>query len=150
MIKNSGAVSRQLAARQVRYERVRDTVFIEGLVLHTVIGIHADEADKAQPVVVDLELGIEHLDAGETDQIADAIDYGAVRQRLVDLAACHGVKLLEAFAELIAETAMSEFGATRARVRVAKPKKFADVDACGVDIERRLQTSFERCQLGLV
>lgn len=150
MSKTSRAASRQPMAEPIPIERIRDIVFIEGLMLQTIIGIDAGEPDEAQPVIVDLELSIDHLNAGRTDRIADAIDYGAVRRRLIDLAATHEVKLLEAFAELIAETTLREFGAVRARIRVAKPHKFADVAAFGVTIERRRACQLERRSLDVV
>lgn len=130
-------------------ERVRDSVFVEGLLLRTLIGVDADELLQPQPVLIDVELGIDHLDAGRTDCLVDALDYGAVRRRLMALASSHRVKLLEAFAELVAETLLREFGACRVRVRVCKPNKFPDVHALGVTIERRLAGAVERPRLGL-
>jgi 7,8-dihydroneopterin aldolase/epimerase/oxygenase len=47
------------------------------------------------------------------------------------------VQLLEAFAEQIARITIDEFGAHWVRVRVAKPRKFDDVQAVGVQIERQ-------------
>jgi 7,8-dihydroneopterin aldolase/epimerase/oxygenase len=47
------------------------------------------------------------------------------------------VKLLEAFAEQIADIVLNEFRAQWVRVRVAKPNKFDDVQALGIVIERR-------------
>jgi len=44
--------------------------------------------------------------------------------------------LLEAFAETIADILIGEFGARWVRVKVVKPRKFDDVQAVGVQIER--------------
>ena len=52
------------------------------------------------------------------------------------LIAEHRLTLLEAFAEKIAEILIVEFGAHWVRVRVVKPRKFDDVRAVGVQIER--------------
>ena len=70
------------------------------------------------------------------DQIADTIDYGAVRLRLQALYRDHRLTLLEAFAEAIAHLLIDEFGAAWVRVKVVKPRKFDDVEAVGVVIER--------------
>ena len=91
----------------------------------------------SQPVLIDIALGRRSARAGATDAIADTIDYGALRERLLRLLAEHRMTLLEALAEKIASIAIDEFGADRVRVRVAKPRKFDDVDAVGVQIERR-------------
>jgi dihydroneopterin aldolase len=49
----------------------------------------------------------------------------------------HRLQLLEAFAEAIATILLDEFGAAWARVKVVKPRKFDDLAAVGVQIERR-------------
>lgn len=114
-----------------------DLIFIEGFVGQTVIGIHDSELHRPQPLVIDLCAGVPRPRACDTDRIGDTIDYGEVRLRLQRLLAEHGVQLLEAFAERIARVLLDEFGAHWARVRVAKPRKFDDVAAVGVMIERR-------------
>lgn len=114
-----------------------DLVFIEGLVGHTVIGIHDSELHRPQPLVIDLCAGLPRPAACDTDDIADTLDYGVLRERLLRLLAEHRVTLLEALAEQIATIALHEFGAHWVQVRVAKPRKFADVQAVGVQIERR-------------
>jgi dihydroneopterin aldolase len=114
-----------------------DIVFIEGFTGETVIGIHESELHEPQPVRVDLQAGLPRSVACDTDRIVDTIDYAVVRDRLRRLFAQHRVQLLEALAETIAEILVCEFGAHWARVAVAKPKKFGDLDAVGVAIERR-------------
>jgi dihydroneopterin aldolase len=117
--------------------RPLDLIFIEGFVGQTVIGIHDSELQRPQPVVIDLHAGVPRARACDTDRIGDTIDYSAVRERLQRLLAEHRLRLLEAFAETIAEILIGEFGAHWVRVKVVKPKKFDDVDAVGVLIERR-------------
>jgi dihydroneopterin aldolase len=113
-----------------------DTIFIEGLLGHTVIGIHESELHHQQPLVIDVVAGVPHARACDTDRIADTIDYGVVRTRLHRLLAEHQLQLLEAFAEAIAHILLAEFGARWVRVKVVKPRKFDDVQAVGVQIER--------------
>ena len=80
-----------------------DLVFIEGFVAHTVIGIHHDELHATQPIQIDLQAGVPRPRACDTDRIVDTIDYGVVRERLHGLMQDHGVTLLEAFAEKVAQ-----------------------------------------------
>ncbi len=114
-----------------------DLIFIEGLRGNTVIGIHESELHRPQPLIVDVHAGLPRALACDTDRIADTIDYGAVRQRLHRLMLEHRLQLLEAFAEAVADIVIDEFGAAWVRVKVVKPQKFADVQAVGVQIERR-------------
>lgn len=114
-----------------------DLVFIEGLTAGTVIGIHHDELHDPQPVRLDLAAGLPRAAACDSDRIADTIDYSVLRQRLLRLFAEHRLQLLEALAEEIARITVCEFGAHWVRVALVKPRKFEDVQAVGVAIERR-------------
>ncbi len=114
-----------------------DVIFIEGYTGQTVIGIHDTELHRPQTIVVDVHAGLPRAKACETDCIADTIDYGGVHERLQALYRDHQLTLLESFAEAIADMLIVDFGAAWVRVKVVKPKKFPDVDAVGVVIERR-------------
>ena len=113
-----------------------DLIFIEGFVGETVIGIHETELHRPQPLVIDVYAGLPHARACDTDRINDTIDYGVVCERLRQLMVEHRLQLLEALAETIADILIGEFGARWVRVKVVKPKKFSDVSAVGVQIER--------------
>jgi 7,8-dihydroneopterin aldolase/epimerase/oxygenase len=84
---------------------------------------------------LDVAVGVPRSPACTTDRIVDTIDYSKVRAALVELLQHHEHQLLEAFAEAIAQMLIERFGAPWARV-VVKPRKFDDVDAVGVAIER--------------
>lgn len=113
-----------------------DLIFIEGFTGATVIGIHTSELHQAQPLVIDVHAGVPRPRACDTDRIGDTIDYGVVRERLQRLLREHRLQLLEAFAEAVATILIDEFGARWVRVKVVKPRKFDDVQAVGVQIER--------------
>ncbi|MBQ0944785.1 dihydroneopterin aldolase [Ideonella sp. 4Y16] len=125
-----------------------DLIFIEGLRVQTVIGIHDNELHRPQPLVIDLHAGVPHADACDSDRIADTIDYSVVRERLHGLMLHHGVTLLEALAEQIAQMLIHDFGAQWVRVKVVKPNKFEDLDAVGVQIERRAGAASSRAAGG--
>jgi dihydroneopterin aldolase len=117
-----------------------DIVFIEGLTIPTIIGIDPDELDYPQPVRANLAIGVKVNRACETDSISDTINYASVRDALHRLFASHGLQLLEALAEAVAQLIVSEHGAQWVRVSLAKPAKFDDVESVGVVIERRRQS----------
>ena len=114
-----------------------DIVYIEGLTGMTVIGIDKSELHDPQPVRMDLSIGVPSLRACVTDRIEDTVNYAAVREAVLGLLASHGLQLLEALAERIAQMVIADFGAHWVRVALAKPAKFEDVEAVGVVIERR-------------
>lgn len=114
-----------------------DLIFIEGLVAQTVIGIFDNELHDPQPVRIDLHAGVPRVLACSSDRIHDTIDYGVVRSAVLELLATHRLQLLEALAEAIAQMLLNDFRAQWVRIAVAKPRKFEDVEAVGVVIERR-------------
>lgn len=114
-----------------------DLIFIEGFTGQTVIGIHDSELHRPQTLRIDVTAGLPRPRACDSDRIADTIDYGVVRERLQRLLKEHKLTLLESFAETVADILLHEFGAHWVRVVVVKPKKFDDVEAVGVAIERR-------------
>ena len=114
-----------------------DIVYIEGMTGSTVIGIDTSELHAPQPVRISLAIGVPAIRACTTDRIEDTINYAAVREALHALLATHGVRLLEALAEQIAQLLIADFGAHWVRVSLAKPAKFDDVESVGVLIERR-------------
>ncbi|MCK6426229.1 MAG: dihydroneopterin aldolase [Burkholderiaceae bacterium] len=114
-----------------------DLIFVEGYRGETVIGIHPSELHETQPLIIDVTAGLPRARACDSDRIDDTIDYGVLRERLDALMLDHGVQLLEALAEQIARLLLLDFGAAWVRVRVVKPRKFHNVQAVGVQIERR-------------
>jgi 7,8-dihydroneopterin aldolase/epimerase/oxygenase len=111
-------------------------IFIADLRIETRIGIYEWEQHLAQPLLVNLEFELPSTDAFRSDRFEDALDYTAVVKRLQALAADHTHKLMERFAEAIAEILCGEFGAPWASVRVAKLAPLEGVRQIGVAIER--------------
>ncbi len=74
-----------------------------------------------------------------------------MRERVLRLLREHRLQMLEAFAAAVADILVDEFGAAWVRVRVRKPRKFDDVQAVGVQIERsaeQRQSTSARAQRG--
>ena len=85
-----------------------------------------------QKIVLDVEMATDVRRAAASDSIDDTLDYSQLRDRILRLMAEHRVQLLEALAEQIAHIVLYEFRALWVRVRLAKPRKFDDVQAVGV------------------
>src|SRR5205814_3625648 len=109
-----------------------NTIFVRELRVETRIGIYAWEQHLAQPLLIDLELALPSAKAFASDDFADALDYAAVVKRVQAFAADHPHKLLERFAEALAELVRAEFGSPWVRVSVAKLAPVAGVKRVGV------------------
>jgi dihydroneopterin aldolase len=114
-----------------------NTIFIHDLRLETLIGIYDWEQHRPQTLRLDLELGLPSDAAFRSDDFRDALDYAAIVKRLRTLAGNHGHKLLERFAQAVADVVLTEFGAPWVKVRVAKLAPIAGVKELGIAIERR-------------
>jgi dihydroneopterin aldolase len=114
-----------------------NTIFIHDLRLKTRIGVYEWEQHLTQTLRLDVELGLPSDAAFRSDDFRDALDYSAVVQRLQQLAADHPHRLLERFAQAVADIVLVEFNAPWVKVRVAKLAPIAGVKELGVAIERQ-------------
>ena len=114
-----------------------DVIFIRELRVEALIGFHKRERHAAQILQVDLEIGIANAAVFATDRVADCIDYEKVTARIGELAAERHYNLVEALAERIAAPLIDQFGASAAKVSVAKLGILKHAGLVGVTIERR-------------
>jgi len=113
-----------------------NTIFIHELRLETRIGVYDWEQHLPQTLSVDLEFGLPSDEAFRSDDFDDALDYAAVVGRVQALAANHPHKLMERFAQAIADIVLGEFNVPWVKVRVAKLAPIAGVKELGVAVER--------------
>jgi dihydroneopterin aldolase len=130
-------------------QRALRHVFLHDMVLQASIGVHGFEHDAPQRIRINVDLGVAD-DAlllssragarapgpGE-DQLSRVVDYEAVARQVRALVAAGHVRLIETLAERIAEACLADTRVRVARIRVEKLDIFADVEAVGVEIERR-------------
>ncbi len=114
-----------------------DTIFIRELRADAWIGIYEWEKLSPQTLDFNLEIGLDTLVAGESDNIRDTVDYGKVVERIrSDLKDQH-FKLLEALAEHISQVVLHDFNAQWVKISVAKINHMRGVKMVGVTIARR-------------
>jgi 7,8-dihydroneopterin aldolase/epimerase/oxygenase len=111
---------------------------IRGLRIFAHHGVLPFERERGQPFVVDVWLWCSSAAAGETDDLADAVDYGAVCNRVAELAGGGPYDLLERLATVVADDLLERHPVERVRVRVAKPRVPVthDVAEVAVTVER--------------
>ncbi len=115
-----------------------NTIFIHDLRLETRIGVYEWEQHLPQTVRLDVEFGLPSDQAFRSDDFNDALDYAAVVKRLQAFAKDHPHKLMERFAQAVADIVLSEFDAPWVKVRVAKLAPISGVKELGVTVERGL------------
>ncbi len=80
-----------------------DHILINDLRLLTVIGALPHERECAQPVSIDLSIGVDLHEAGRSDELAATVNYGAVCDRVSELVRESKDVLLERLAAKVAD-----------------------------------------------
>jgi dihydroneopterin aldolase / 2-amino-4-hydroxy-6-hydroxymethyldihydropteridine diphosphokinase len=80
-----------------------DRILIDDLRVLTVIGALPHEREIAQPIRIDLSIGLDLRDAGLSDELDDTVNYGLVSERVSDLVGTSKYVLLERLAAEVAD-----------------------------------------------
>lgn len=100
-------------------------------------GVRAAEREQAQEFKVDLDIEADLRSAGESDDLAETIDYTKARAAVREVIEGSSKQLLEALAAAIAERVLELPRVQAVSVRVAKrPPSMLPIEAAAVRIER--------------
>lgn len=113
-----------------------DKVFIEGLLVKTIVGVLDWERVTPRLVRFDLELGWDIRPAATSDALEDALDYAAVSERITNFVENSRFQLIETMAEEVAKIVQQEFGVSWLRLRLTKPGAVPTAEGVGIIIER--------------
>lgn len=113
-----------------------DIIFLHDFKAKTLIGIYPWERIVPQTIQLDLEIALPTRRACQSDKIEDALDYALIIERINEILANRHFSLLEALAEHIAQTILTEFHSPWVKVSVAKLGIIRGVKKLGVCIER--------------
>lgn len=113
-----------------------DQVIIKDLSARGIIGINDWEREKAQEILINIILFADLSKAGQSDDIADCINYRTVAKKAQAHAESAKRLTVEALAADIARLCLEEPGVQKVRVRVEKPGAVRFTGSVGVEIER--------------
>lgn len=113
-----------------------DQVIIRDLVARGIIGIEPWEREKEQEILINITLFADLSRAGETDDIADCINYRTITKKAQAHAEAAHRLTVEALANDLARICLEEPRVLKARVRVEKPGAVRFTRSVGVEIER--------------
>src|SRR2546430_17529960 len=99
---------------------MRDRLLLEDVRFYGRHGLTRAEQAVGAWFSVDVELALDLAPAAVSDDLAAAVDYGAVARRIVEIGTRQRVNLIERLAGLTAEALLKEFPAPDGRVRVRK------------------------------
>jgi dihydroneopterin aldolase len=120
-------------------ERSHDIVFVHGLRVDALIGVHAWERELRQTLLIDLDLAADVRAGAARDVLEDALDYQALARRVGEFVRGSSYQLVESLAEALASRLIEEFAIPWLRLRITKPGAVPGAAAVGVLIERSVR-----------
>lgn len=113
-----------------------DKVLITDLSARGIIGINDWEREKPQEILINITLYADLRTAGQTDKIADCVNYRTVAKKAQQHAETAQRLTVEALASDIARLCLEEPAVQKVVVRVEKPGAVRFARRVGVEIER--------------
>jgi 7,8-dihydroneopterin aldolase/epimerase/oxygenase len=117
---------------------MHDLILLHGVALHALIGVYDWERTAPRPLIVDLALGVDLAPAGDSDAVADTVDYAAVTELLEKVCAAEQPQLLEALAARMVRALFETFQTVQAvTLTVHKPGILSQVKDVAICIHRQ-------------
>lgn len=115
-----------------------DRISLTGIAASGRHGVFAHERENGQRFVVDATLWLDLAPAGESDALADTVDYGALASAIVADIEGDPLDLIEALATRVARTCLTDARVREVEVTVHKPMAPVDVpfDDIAVTVRR--------------
>ncbi len=114
-----------------------DRILISDLRARCVIGVNAEERREKQDVLLNIVLYTDTRKAGRSDRFEDAVDYRALKKRVLLFVEDSKYNLIEALAEAVADICLDHPGVRQAMIRVEKPSALRFARSVGVEIVRK-------------
>ncbi len=114
-----------------------DRIFVRGLVVRTVIGVHDYERPIRQTLVLDLEFEVDLAPSAASDALGDTVDYRALCERIRTRIEGEHYRLIERVAEEVARLVLEDPAVRAVRVALEKPGAVRHARTVGVVLERR-------------
>lgn len=114
-----------------------DRIYIRNLALRCIIGFRDWERRKKQDVTINLTIHADLSKARRTDRVEDALDYKALKDRIIEMVEASSFHLLERLAGSIAELCLDEPMVQRVDVTVDKPGALRFSESVAVEVMLR-------------
>lgn len=113
-----------------------DIIYLKQLKAQPIVGVYEWERRVRQTIHFDLELATDISVAIKTDDVAYALNYKDVADRVIRFVESSRFKLIETMAEEVAEMLMREFRVPWLRLKISKAGAVREVTDLGLIIER--------------
>ncbi len=107
-------------------------------------GALVGEQDRAQPFELDIVFSYDMTDAGRSDDLADAVDYGSITAKVAEVVTTRRFSLLESLAEAVADAVLEEARIAEVEVRLHKLRPPVAYDVASIGVVRRRSRATEQ------
>ena len=111
-----------------------DTLLIQGLSVHTHIGVYAWEQKIKQQLLIDLTIPSDFNNC--KDELSHTLDYDALCKKVTLFVESKSFQLIEYVANSVAELIKNEFSVDNVTVTVAKPHAVKNAGMIKVSVSR--------------
>lgn len=121
-----------------------DKIIIKDLRIYAFHGVNADEKEKGQPFVLDIDCHLDLSKPCETDNVDDTVSYAQIVKLVKRLMLAEKYDLLERTAQVVADGILAQYPSIqRVDIGLKKPRApiLADFGYVGVEISRGRQTN---------
>lgn len=116
--------------------RPLDEIHIYDLKFRCIVGVNEEERLEKQDVVAQITLCLDLRRAGRTDDMADTVDYKALKKQILAMAEQSTFRLIEALAQEIAKICLEDERVRCVTIGVEKPGALRFARTVGVLITR--------------
>jgi len=113
-----------------------DRIIISDLRVRCIVGINDEERREKQDVTINISIYGDFTKPGRSDRFEDAVDYRAIKKRVLSMVESSKYFLLEALAETVADICLEDRRIEKVEVRVDKPAALRFARSVGVEILR--------------
>lgn len=113
-----------------------DRIHIRDLMCRCIVGIYPDERREKQDVIINITLWADYRAACRSDDIADTVDYKAIKKQVIRMVEDSSFQLIERLAEEIAGICLANPRVEKVAVSVDKPGALRIARSVAVEIVR--------------
>ncbi|HOF39004.1 MAG TPA: dihydroneopterin aldolase [Candidatus Hydrogenedentes bacterium] len=118
-------------------EHQADRIHIRDLMCRCIIGIYPEERRERQDVCINITLWANFRAAGRSDDIADTVNYKAIKKEVIRMVEDSSFQLIERLAEEVASICLGNPRVEKATVTVDKPGALRFARSVAVEITRQ-------------
>jgi len=114
-----------------------DFIEIKDLLLRAIVGINPEERENRQDVLINIRLETDLRRAGQSDDIAETLNYRTLCKQIIECVETSEYQLVERLAEAVMQLCLAPPQIIAARVTLEKPGALRFARSVGVVLERR-------------